>query len=381
MKIHHLIICLSSILLIEGCSSGKKALERGDYYEAVLKSISRLRKNADHKKSAESLKQSYPLALEWLEDEAENHITTNDNFKWKDALASYQKINNMYEQIRKAPGAKRVIANPKNYYSKITELKKKAAKESYDAGIAAMLNDNREDAKRAYYLFREANEFVPGYEEVNDFIAQSKFNATLKVIVEQIPVPTRYQLSANFFQDKVEEFLRSGKASGEFVRFYTPMEADGEQLANADQILKIQFDDFVVGQEYVKSDTETIEKDSVEVGKITLEDGTKKPVLGTVKAKITTYRKEVKSEGRVSMQILDANSDAIIKHEKFNGTYIWKSQWGSYNGDSRALSKEQLNITERKEGHPPPPQDMFVNFTKPIYNQLTNKVRGFYKNY
>ena len=381
MKIHHLIICLSSILLIEGCSSGKKALERGDYYEAVLKSISRLRKNADHKKSAESLKQSYPLALEWLEDEAENHITTNDNFKWKDALASYQKINNMYEQIRKAPGAKRVIANPKNYYSKITELKKKAAKESYDAGIAAMLNDNREDAKRAYYLFREANEFVPGYEEVNDFIAQSKFNATLKVIVEQIPVPTRYQLSANFFQDKVEEFLRSGRASGEFVRFYTPMEADGEQLANADQILKIQFDDFVVGQEYVKSDTETIEKDSVEVGKITLEDGTKKPVLGTVKAKITTYRKEVKSEGRVSMQILDANSDAIIKHEKFNGTYIWKSQWGSYNGDSRALSKEQLNITERKEGHPPPPQDMFVNFTKPIYNQLTNKVRGFYKNY
>ena len=50
----------------------------------------------------------------------------------------------MYEQIRKSPGAKRVIPNPKNYYDKITELKKKAAKESYDAGITAMLNNNRE---------------------------------------------------------------------------------------------------------------------------------------------------------------------------------------------------------------------------------------------
>lgn len=381
MKNNLFLYLIALIITLSGCSSGKKALERGDYYESVLKSVSRLRKNPSHKKSIESLKDSYPLALEWLEDEADNHITTNNNFKWKGALVSYQKINNMYEEIRKAPGAKRVISSPKNYYNKITELKKKAAKESYDAGIAAMLNNNRADAKKAYYLFQEANEFVPGYEEVSDMIAESQFNATLKVIVEQIPVPTRYRLSANFFQDKVEEYLRSGKASGKFVRFYTPGEADSEQLANADQILKIQFDDFVVGKEYVKSDTETIEKDSIEVGKVTLEDGTKKPVYGTVKAKITTYRKELKSEGRVSMQVLDANSDGIIKHEKFNGTYVWITQWGSYNGDSRALSKEQLAICERKEGYPPAPQDMFVNFTKPIYDQLTNKVRGFYKNY
>lgn len=381
MKKYSLLHFLVLIIVLSGCSSGKKALERGDYYEAVLKSITRLKKNANHKKSAESLKASYPLAVEWLEDEAENQLTTNANFKWKGALNSYQKINNMYEQIRKSPGAKRVIPNPKNYYDKITELKQKAAKESYDAGISLMINDNREDAKRAYSLFREASHFVPGYEEVNDMIAEAKFNATLKVIIEQIPVPTQYKLSANFFQDKVEEFLRSGNASGEFVKFYTPVEAENEQLTNADQIMKIQFDDFVVGKEFTKSDTETIEKDSIKVSTVTLEDGTKKPVYGTVKAKITIYRKELKSEGRVSMQIFDANSDGVLKHEKFNGTYIWKSQWGSYNGDSRALSKEQLKICERKEGYPPPPQDMFINFTKPIYNQLTSKIKNYYKNF
>ena len=96
-------------------------------------------------------------------------------------------------------------------------------------------------------------------------------------------------LVLTFFQDKVEEFLRSGKASGDFVRFYTPVEAENEELANADQILKIQFDDFVVGREYTKSETQTIEKDSVEIGKITLEDGTKKPIYGTVKAKINHF--------------------------------------------------------------------------------------------
>ena len=49
MKNHLLLYFALSIFVLSGCSSGKQALERGDYYESVLKSISRLRKNSDHK--------------------------------------------------------------------------------------------------------------------------------------------------------------------------------------------------------------------------------------------------------------------------------------------------------------------------------------------
>lgn len=368
-------------LILSGCSSGKKSFEKGNYYEAVMKSINRLRSNPDHKKSKETLKEAYPLALDWLQESADNAVATDSPSKWKNALGSYNKINAMYEGIRKAPGARRVISNPKNFYDKIAELKQKAAKESYNAGITALQKDTREDAKRAYYLFRETNGFVAGYKEVADMIVESKFKATLKVVVEQIPVPTRYRLSADFFQDKVEGYLRSGKAGSEFVRFYTPSEAKSENLPYVDQILKIQFDDFVVGKEFVKAETESLTKDSVKVGEVKLKDGTKKPVFGTVKAKITTYKKELKSEGRVSMQILDGRSNGVLKHEKFNGKYIWTSRWGSYNGDSRALSDEQLKICERKEKSPPPNQDMFIKFTEPIYRQLTSKLRSEYSRY
>jgi len=381
MKKHYFLYFFALIITLTGCSSGKQALERGDYYESVLKSISRLRKNSDHKKSMESLKASYPLALEWLEDEASSHITTNDKFKYKNALGSYQKINNMYEQIRKSPGAKKVIPNAKNYYDKIAELKNKAAEESYQMALSSMLKNTREDAKRAYFLFREADSFVPGYEEVDEMIPEAKFNATLKVIVEQIPVPTRYQLSANFFQDQVESFLRTGTSGSEFVRFYTHGEADSEALKHADQIMRIQFDDFVVGQQFIKEKTETIKKDSVIVGSVTLKDGTKQSAYNTVEAKLTTYTKQITSEGLVSMQIMDANSDAIIKHEKFNGSYVWSSHWGNYNGDKRALTADQLKTCDRKEGNPPPHQDMFVAFTRPIYNRLTNEIQNFYRNY
>jgi hypothetical protein len=55
-------------LLIPDCGSlskrlflGQKAYERGDYYEAVMQAVNRLRQNPDHDKSKEALKNAYPL--------------------------------------------------------------------------------------------------------------------------------------------------------------------------------------------------------------------------------------------------------------------------------------------------------------------------------
>ena len=40
----------------------------------------------------------------------------------------------MYEEIRRAPGALRVIPNPVDYYSQLDEAKNNAAMESYTHG-------------------------------------------------------------------------------------------------------------------------------------------------------------------------------------------------------------------------------------------------------
>ena len=112
-----------------------------------------------------------------------------------------------------------------------------------------------------------------------------------------------------------------------------------------------------------------------------MQDGSTKKVYGTVKAKISIFSKQLKSEGRVSMKILKPDGTALIKHDKFNGTYIWQEKWATFNGDERALTKEQLQLCKRREMYAPPPQDMFIRFTEPIYNQLTSQIRQFYSQY
>lgn len=373
-----LIILFTSVLL--ACSSGKKAYERGDYYASVMQAVARLRQNIDHSKSQQTLKSAYPLAIDQLEGQAKNQIASNTQFKWKNAIASYNQINNMYEAIRQCPGCLAVVPNPKNYYSQVGDLKEKAAEESYEAGITALMKGTRNDAKNAFFLFTDANNFVPGYKEVIDYIDKSKFDATLKVIIEQIPVPTRYNLSGGFFQDKVEEFLHGNYPDRSFIRFLTPEEAQSISLERADQILRIQFDDFSVGNTTLTQKEETVTKDSVIVGEVIVE-GKKIPAYNTVKAKLTTFRKEVVSQGLLSMVVVDANTKGILNHQKFNGGYTWVSSWASFNGDDRALSPQQLALCKQRETQPPIPQDLFLEFTRPLYDQLIPSIRRFYSEY
>ncbi len=379
MRVGQLLSVLSLIFIL-GCSSGKKAYERGDYYEAVMKAVSRLRQNPDHSKSAEALQAAYPLAIDHFETQAKNEIASNSPYKYKNAIAHYNSINQLHDAIKQCPGCLRVINNPVNRYSEIGPLKEKAAEESYNAGIASLMKGTRNDAKTAFYNFVDVQNFAPGYKDVLEYITKAKDEATVNVVVEQIPVPTRYNLSGGFFQDKVEEFLHRNYPEQGFVKFYTPEEADRVRLARADQILRIQFDDFSVGNSVLREKEEEVSRDSVKVGEVKLE-GKTVPVYNTVKAKLTTYTKEISSSGLLSMVIVDAKTKGVLTHQKFDGKYVWVSKWGRFNGDERALTDAHLALCRQKEVNPPIAQDMFLEFTRPIYDRLVPALKSFYQNY
>jgi hypothetical protein len=380
MKIPHLLVSALIVLVFSACSSGKKAYERGDYYSAVMKAINRLRQNPDHSKSVTTLIDAYPLAVEYFQTQARNEMASNSNFKYKNAIQSYNSINQLYEQIRQCPGCLKVVKNPTNYYSEIGPLKEKAADESYQAGITALMKGTRNEAKQAYHNFADAHAFVPGYKDVVDYLEKAKDEATLKVVLEQIPLPSRYNLSGAFFQDRVEGFLHTQYTDESFIRFYTPSEAASGQLEEADQILRIQFDDFSVGNVMLKEKEETVTKDSVKVGEVKME-GKTVPVYNTVKAKLTVTRKEVLSNGLLSMVIVDGRTNGVLSHQKFSGEYLWLNSWGRFNGDERALTDQQMNLCRQKEVQPPGTRELFLEFTRPIYNQLIPALRGFYQNY
>ncbi len=375
---------LATSFVIFACSSGKTALQQGNYEEAVLKSVNRLRSSPDNKNAIATLLQAYPLALNWNMSNIERMKSSNEKFKWESIAKSYDNLNQLYDEILRCPACLRLIPKPMSFLNEANESRTFAADERYIFADRLMNDEyrNRMTAREALNNFMVAESLVPNYKDARKRMEEARFYATLKIIVEQVPVMSRlFTLSDEFFRNKIYEYISTNPRMNEFVRFYTPAEAFAQRLDKPDHVVKLQFDDFVVGQTALNSNTETVtSKDSVKVGEVKIE-GKIVSVYNRVTAKITTNRKTIISKGLLDMQIYDSYSNKVIHQDKMIGEFTWFSEWANFNGDERALTKAQRELCNRREIPPPPPQDLFVEFCKPLYDQATNRIRNYYKNY
>jgi len=262
LKPTHLYFFALIIILGSSCSSGKSAYEQGNYYDAVMTAANRLCRNPGHRKSSKTLCAAYPLALKYHDERVNIAITSNVVFKWREVVQQYTLLQSMHDQIQRCPGSSKVISKPISYQVKLADARQKAAEESYNAGILALDMGDRTKAKEAYYLFINANDFVPGYKDVSKRIEQALALATIKVAVEPIPVVSKnYALDANYFDSKLNEYLVSNQTN-EFIKYYKMADAKSQRI-NPDHIVQLTFEEFSIGQVYVKEKESQIEKDSV----------------------------------------------------------------------------------------------------------------------
>ena len=93
-------LALSSIIFILSCSrSGTKALEKGNYYEAVLQSVDKLRKDSDNSKASDVLANAYRNAQEEFTRDIARSRNANQQFRWEAILEYYNKLNRMQEVV------------------------------------------------------------------------------------------------------------------------------------------------------------------------------------------------------------------------------------------------------------------------------------------
>ena len=377
-----LILWLLTAVVFVSCNSGKKLYEQGNYYEAVMRSVERLRKSPNNKAAREALSNAYPMAVQTFKDDIQNQKQGRNAFRFTNEAYTYQKLNAMYESIQRSPAAQQVIPTPAKYYTALEDVKPLAAEEQYNAGSQQLSMGTRENAKQAYQYFVEADKFVPGYRDVEAKMDEAYHLSLLHVITHLRPVQGRmYDLSAELFFNEVNKTLTNIEQN-EFVRFYTPQEAENANLSRPDQVLEIRFEDFVVGETHTTETIEKMSRDSVKVGEVTLDRGGKRDVYGTVTADVSIYRMEVVSRGIVNLSIgNDGTDNRNLLFQDFPGQFVWFNEWGRFNGDERALTSRQLNLCRNRRIEPIPPQQMFVEFTKPIYQQLNGRLRNFYRNY
>ena len=232
-----------------------------------------------------------------------------------------------------------------------------------------MLKNTRENAKQAFFLFTDANNFSPGYQESVEMIQQAKFNATLKVIVE----PT----SQNFSPWSFDPVL-FGTQGNQFVRFYTPQEAENQKLPKVDQYLKIIVNGY---QESRPTITKTIQtySDSVSVGEKTV-NNQKVQILKQITAKMTVFEKQISTSGSLQLLIRDAGSNAELSNTDIVSRLGWSDRWATCTGDARAIPQGVKGLCTREETNPNSAQ-LMNQAKRDLDYKLANALQSFYRNY
>lgn len=376
-------LALSSIIFILSCSrSGSKALEKGNYYEAVLQSVDKLRKDSDNSKASDVLVNAYRNAQEEFTRDIARTRNANQQFRWEAILEYYNKLNRMQEVIERCTACRRIVS-PQTYFQETEEARESAADERYVLGddILSRKKISKLDARVAFDHFEQITIFAPNYKDARNRMDEALDLGSVHVILEQPKVNSRlYQYSNEYFQEKVEEFLRTNRRINKFIRFYSPKEAKTVRL-KPDQVVRLEIIDFVVGETNVSTDRQNVmSRDSVKTGEATV-NGKKVSVYDKVTATIIKSRKVVRSRGLLSMEIFDYQTNKTLLREEIPGEYTWVNEWASFNGDERALTTSELNMTRNREQLPPPPQQLFIEFSKPIYDQVTSRIRRFYDKY
>ena len=379
----YIYIFLIGFLLLNSCSTGKKSLEQGNYYDAIMKAVSRLSSDPDNRKASQVIREGYPLSVTYYQEEIDKILTSNDPFKWKQTLEIMQTVNQMSDEIRRIPAARKLVPSPKTYTSEMTDVQNRAAQEFYNAGLDALSRKTREAAKQAYFHFLNADALVRGFKDTQQKMLLAKNIATLNVVVEQIPVNGKFEYSAQFFYDNVFQMLNERFQEKDFVHFFSPEQAEQAKLKFPDMVLQMGFYDFFIdrpqhSEEQLELNKQIEEKYTVKISKDSTVTRTR---MIPKKGKIKILTDQVASGGLLELKTVEFQSQKIVFTDKIPGQYMWQNKYGIFVGDNEVLDKDLSNILKNKMIMPPPAQDMFVLFTKPIFNQLADKLTNYFRQY
>ena len=124
-------------------------LDQGNYYQAVMMSVEKLKSNPNNEKAKATLKASYPYAVNDFINKLEKEGVLNSQFKNTNQLTIYGQLNGLYEKIAQSPAAMNSIDNPQKYYSEYNKLLPLAAVVQYAERERVLNLSGRENAKAA----------------------------------------------------------------------------------------------------------------------------------------------------------------------------------------------------------------------------------------
>ena len=353
-KIIPFILILSIIL--SGCGSSKKQLQKGNYDAAIEKAVKQLRRDSKDIKQIEILDQSYKVANDQDNERIRFLKMEGRPNNWDEIYLVYKALSDRQSLVRTVTPLNmngRSVDYPYvDYMPEMVNAKRKAADFYYAHGNELMKSGIKESYRQAFAEFLRAKQYVGDYEGIDNKIQEAKYLGMSRVFVS-IQNSSILKFPEEFEQDLLALDLPT--LNSEWVEYHTQNLND-----------KTQYDYFVnVNVKNVAvSPDQTMQKDSVI--KRDVEDGftyaldkkgnVMRDTLGN-DIKLKKYKtlqcaliesiqsKACRIDGDV--EVIQMNPEKVLKKDPIGAQSNFEHISSRALGDTQALTPQLLERTRR----------------------------------
>jgi uncharacterized protein YceK len=348
-------IILTLTILLSGCGSSKKQLEKGNYDAAIQKAVKQLRKDKTDIKQIDILDQAYTVANKQDNERVRMLKAEAKANNWDEIYLVYKALSDRQSLVTTVLPLNRNGSSLDfpyvDYIPEMVNAKRKAADFYYAHGSELMKSGIKESYRQAFAEFVRAKEYVGDYEGIDSKIQESKIQGMSRVFIS-IQNTSILKFPKEFEDDLLA--LDLPRLNSEWVEYHT-------QSLNENA----QYDYFinVIIRNVVVSPDQSIQRDSVI--KRNIEDGfsyvldkkgnvlrdslgndIKQKKYKAVQCALveTIQTKACRIDGDV--EVIQTNPNKLVKKDPIGAQSNFENISSRAIGDLQALNADQLQRTK-----------------------------------
>jgi len=340
-------------MLIAGCASSLKQLQRGNYDEAIRSAVKKLRTEPTDQEQIEVLDKAYLLANQQDYDRIKFLKEEGSPFNWEEIFERYLNLKDRQALVSTVIplqlGNQTIDYEYIDYDSEIIQAKKNAADYFWSHANELMKKGDKESFRQAYYEFRKAKEYVGNINNINQLIEEAHWKGISRVFVSlenktQLKLPDQFKIDllafgVTDFNSEWVEFHTANPSNNTYYDYFTivslkKIEVSPEQAQQKDRMESKEIED---GWEYVLDDNGNVVKDS-EGNDIKIPK--KRTIYCTL---IETHQfKAAKLEGEI--ELVQNAPRKVIKQVPIGAESVFEHISARAVGDVNALSDEDKEL-------------------------------------
>lgn len=351
----YILLIFAITVILSGCGSSKKQLEKGNYDAAIVTAVKDLRKDADNEKQAAILERSYNIVNEQDNERVRFLKMEGRPQNWDEIYQVYKRMNDRQSMVRTVlpinAGGKTINFPYIDYMAEMIAAKKKSADYYYAHGNELMKAGLKDSYRQAYYEFVRAKQYVGDYEGIDLKIQESRYSGMSKVFVSlQNTTPVKFP--REFEEDLLAVDIQA--LNSEWVEFHT---LNLDQNAKYDYFINVNVKNIGVGPDQTAVRDSVIRKE-VEDG-FTYQLDSKGNVMRDTSGndiKVKKYKtlqcalistlqtKTCIIEGDI--EIIQMNPNKLLKKDPMGANTTFEHVSARAVGDVGALSTQQMERTK-----------------------------------